>query len=572
MEKIDKLRQAFKSEKINGYLISKNDEFFCEYVHAQNDRLNFISNFTGSYGFSLIMENNNYLLIDGRYTLQAKKQCGEYHKIITFPNRIPDIILKNKRLVIGFDPKMFTRKTLDFLFFKNKCYLKPIEKNLIDKIWKRKLPGNDSKYFSLSNKFTGENFKSKINKVVSYIKRKNADFLLVTASENSAWLLNIRGKDAEFSPLPFSYILVDKKKNIKFFCDIKKLSLKLRKYLEQIEIKNINSLNQILLNITKKRFIIDNNTCSIFFESSILKNNRILNLKDPIYDYKSVKNRKEIFNIKKTHIQDGIALTKYLFWLKKNFLKRKITEISASQKLLYFRKQNRNFQSLSFPTISGTGSNGAIIHYKATKETNKVLKKGDIYLVDSGGQYKYGTTDVTRTISLNNYSKKIRNIFTRVLKGHIAVAQTELTKNSSGSLIDIKARQFLKQIGLNYPHGTGHGVGFFLNVHEGPHAISKNNKVKFKEGMVVSNEPGYYEKEKFGLRIENLIYVKRNKNKKIFKNLTMVPIDKELININLLNEKEKKWLNEYHEDVLKNLKHAMTGREILDLEKACSAI
>ena len=208
-------------------------------------------------------------------------------------------------------------------------------------------------------------------------------------------------------------------------------------------------------------------------------------------------------------MNDGIALTKYLIWIKKNFNKKNITELSASKKLFEYRKKNKNFKYLSFPTISGTGPNGSIIHYKATKKSNRKLKKGDIYLVDSGGQYEFGTTDVTRTISLQNENERIKNIFTRVLKGHIAVAGFKLKKNTCGSIIDNKARRYLKQIGLDYAHGTGHGVGYFLNVHEGPHAISKNNNISFQEGMIVSNEPGYYEKNKFGIRIENLIYVKK---------------------------------------------------------------
>ena len=202
--------------------------------------------------------------------------------------------------------------------------------------------------------------------------------------------------------------------------------------------------------------------------------------------------------------------------VKKNFYKKRITEISGTNKLLELRKNNNKFKFSSFPTISGTGPNGAIIHYKASKKSNRILRKGDIYLVDSGGQYEFGTTDVTRTISLKNSNKRIKNIFTRVLKGHIAVASFKLKKNTSGANIDSHARKYLKMIGLNYSHGTGHGVGYFLNVHEGPHAISKSNKVVFQEGMVMSNEPGYYEKNKFGIRIENLIYVKKDKNKKKF--------------------------------------------------------
>ena len=240
--------------------------------------------------------------------------------------------------------------------------------------------------------------------------------------------------------------------------------------------------------------------------------------------------------------------------------------------MLEFRKKNKKFKFLSFPTISGTGPNGAIIHYKATKETDRKLRKGDIYLVDSGGQYEFGTTDVTRTISLKNSNNRIKDIFTRVLKGHIAVSNFKLRKKTSGAEIDTKARKYLKQVGLNYAHGTGHGVGYFLNVHEGPHAISKRNKINFQKGMIVSNEPGYYEKNKFGIRIENLIYVKENKKRIAFENLTMAPIEKDLIIQEKLNKNEKNWLNNYHKTVFKNLIKSMNKTEALELEKACSAI
>ena len=237
-----------------------------------------------------------------------------------------------------------------------------------------------------------------------------------------------------------------------------------------------------------------------------------------------------------------------------------------------FRNKNKDYLFPSFPTISGTGSNGAIIHYRASKKTNLQIKKGDIYLVDSGGQYKFGTTDVTRTISLENSNNRIKNIFTRVLKGHIAVANFNLKKNTNGAQIDREARKFLKKIGLDYDHGTGHGVGYFLNVHEGPQSISKNNKTSLCEGMIISNEPGYYEKNNFGIRIENLIYIRKKKNKKVFENLTMAPIEKELININLLNNKEKNWINDYHQKVFNNLKHYMYKNDLIELKKACSAI
>ena len=572
MEKIKRLKQVFKRENIDGYLIPKNDEFFGEYVPNHNDRLDYISNFSGSYGFSLILRDRNYLFVDGRYILQAINQSGKNFKIINIPKKMPNNILKNKKLLIGFDPKLYTKKTLNTFFSKNNCKFKPLDNNLIDYIWKRKNEKNKNKFYSLPRHSVGNYYEYKINKIVSNLKKKGADFQFITSSENNAWLLNIRGKDSSYTPIPYSYVLINKNKNIKFFCDLKKISLSLKKKLKKIKFLNIESIDKNLSKIYKKKFIIDKNTCSYHFENIILKNNKILNFQDPIYNLKAIKNKKEIENIKRAHIYDGVALTKYIFWLKKNFNKKKITEMSASQKLFEFRKKNKKFKFSSFPTISGTGSNGAIIHYRATKKTNKKLKKGDVYLVDSGGQYEFGTTDVTRTISLNNSNIRIKNIYTRVLKGHIAVADFKLKESTSGSNIDKEARKYLKQIGLDYSHGTGHGVGYFLNVHEGPHAISKNNKIKFREGMVLSNEPGYYEKNKFGIRIENLVYVKKVKSKRYFENLTMAPIDKELINQTLLNKKEIEWINSYHKQVFINLKNFMNKEEVLELKKSCSSL
>ena len=246
--------------------------------------------------------------------------------------------------------------------------------------------------------------------------------------------------------------------------------------------------------------------------------------------------------------------------------------MDAQKKLLEFRKKNKTFKSLSFPTISGSGPNGAIIHYKATIKSNRTLKNGDLYLVDSGGQYNFGTTDVTRTISLNNKNERIKNIFTRVLKGHIAVANYKIKKNTCGSEIDVVGRKSLKKMNLDYAHGTGHGVGYFLNVHEGPQGISRGNKVKFIEGMVVSNEPGYYESGKFGIRIENLLTVKKIKNSYKFINLTLVPIDKSLIEKKLLNKIEIKWLNKYHLRVYNSLKKYMSKNELTKLKGLCSNI
>ena len=247
----------------------------------------------------------------------------------------------------------------------------------------------------------------------------------------------------------------------------------------------------------------------------------------------------------KSHIDDGIALTKFLYWIKV-INKKQITEFDAQNKLEKFRKKNQNYLYTSFDTIAGSGANGAIVHYRSTKKNTKIIKKNDIFLCDSGGQYKYGTTDVTRTVCFSKPKKKIKDIFTMVLKGHIAVVTSNLKNCYNGRLIDLRARKYLKKNGLDYAHGTGHGVGFFSNVHEGPQAISKFNTVKLQEGMIISNEPGYYKKGKFGIRIENLVYVKKNKNKLFLENLTLAPIDTDLIDFKLLNKQEQNYLLNYH--------------------------
>ena len=572
MEKIKKLRKLFETFNIDGYIVPKNDEFFSEYTDLEKDNLKYISNFSGSFGLGLILKKENYLFVDGRYTLQAKNQSGKFFKIITIPKFFSKIIFKKNKLKIGFDPKLHTEKMLS-LFFGN-CSLKlvPINQNLINKISIKKTQRKKEGYFILPKNAYDISYKQKIKKLIKIIKKEKIDLQFITASENIAWLLNIRGKDSKYSPTTNAYLTLDCNENINFFCDLKKLNNLFKKRFKFIKFFDINSTDAFLLRIRDKKILIDSSSCSIYFKNIINKNNQICKLEDPIYYLKSIKTKTELKNTIKSHILDGAALTKFLFWIKKNYHKKNISEITAQEKLFEFRKKNKYFQYSSFPTISGSGPNGAIIHYRATKKSNRKLKKGDIYLVDSGGQYNFGTTDVTRTISLDNKDKRIKEIFTRVLKGHIAVASYNIKKNTKGSDIDYVGRKFLKEINLDYAHGTGHGVGYFLNVHEGPVAFSKKNNLNLKNGMIISNEPGYYEKGKFGIRIENLIRVKKMNKKLIFSNLTMAPIDKSLIIKNYLNKKEISWLNNYHKNVFDNLKRYMAKSDIVDLKQACSNI
>jgi len=319
-------------------------------------------------------------------------------------------------------------------------------------------------------------------------------------------------------------------------------------------------LQKKILSLKGKNFTIDDKSCSIFYENLIKSNFKIIGREDPTYYLKSIKNKTEINNMKNAHIADGVALTKFIHWIKK-INKKKITEVEAQNKLEKFRKRNKNYLYPSFNTIAGSGKNGAIVHYRATKKNCRVIQTNDIFLCDSGGQYKYGTTDVTRTICFSNPKKNIKDIFTKVLKGHIAVATANLKKNNIGKKLDLLARKFLKKDNLDYAHGTGHGVGFFLNVHEGPQSLSKINTIKLREGMILSNEPGYYKKNKFGIRIENLVYIKRSNQKLIFENLTMAPIEKDLINFKLLTSSEKKYLFEYHLNIYSKISKYLTFKE-----------
>jgi len=567
MKTINQLKKYFELYNIDGYIIPKNDEYFNEYVKKSSDRLKFISNFSGSAGFAIILKKKNYLFVDGRYTIQARIQSGNNFKIITIPGKFPnDVLKRRKKIRIGFDPKLHNENQLN-LFFKN-IVLKPIKKNLIDIIWTKKPKDLIKPFFSVSKKNAGRSYQNKIATVKNILLKNKADYLFVTAPENVAWILNIRGYDSEFSPIPNARLLISNKGNIDLFSRLEKTKAIKKRISKKIEFYDENIIEGKLKNLKKKNVWLDSLSCSIYYKNLIQKKNNTLIKPDPIYLFKSIKNSTEIKNMKKSHVTDGIALTKFLFWLKQNFKKKKITEISAQEKLEKFRKMNKSYKFPSFNTISGSGPNSAIIHYKASTKSNRTLKKNDIYLVDSGGQYYFGTTDVTRTISLGKNTNFIKEIYTRVLKGHIAVSNYRIKKNSKGSDVDRSARKPLKKIKLDYPHGTGHGVGCFLNVHEGPQSFSKNNEVNLKPGMIISNEPGYYKEGYFGIRIENLIYIKKNK----FEELTMVPMEKDLIKKKMLNKNEINWLNKYHAKVKKNLFKFMNFREKSSLINACSPI
>jgi Xaa-Pro aminopeptidase len=434
--------------------------------------------------------------------------------------------------------------------------IKNIDKNLIDQIWVDKPKKKKSKPFAVG----GKNTSGKVNYIKKYLYNSNADYYLITACDSIAWIFNIRAKDIKYSPLFLSKALIHKSGKCYIFSDFN--NSKNIKFGVDIEFRNTLEINDFVNNLDKKETIIcDTNTVSFSLANQI-KNKAKLKIEgDLIQLLKSKKNRLEKNGMIECHKRDGIALTKFIYWIKNNVKNKKISELDAIKYLDNKRKKNEKFFSLSFPTIAGTGSNGAIVHYRANEKTNKTIKTSDLFLVDSGAQYLDGTTDVTRTICFDTPSPEQIEMYTRVLKGHIAVATSKIKYGETGKKLDYLARKPLKEINCNFDHGTGHGVGCFLNVHENPPSISKNSKIKFEDGMIVSNEPGYYKENHYGIRIENLILSKLSNGTITFKTITIAPFERLLIDQSLLTTNEINWVNRYHKRVRNILTPSMNSNE-----------
>ena len=574
LDNLNKLKKVLIKKNIDAYLVPKNDCFFNEFIKTGNDRLRYVSNFTGSAGTALILHKKNYLFVDGRYTIQAKRESGHLFSIIDISKiNISSFLKKNyTNIKIGFDPNLFRFQAIKNIL-KEKINLVSIEKNLIEQVWKDKKKEVYKNTFILENQYCGISHIKKIKKLRDLLDINKKNSFFISSNENVCWLLNIRGEDSIYSPLLNAFALIQQNK-ITVFCNLKKVSNKLIKsFKKDVQFSDIKSLKEKLIRTKIFSVKIDPATTSYglikFLQSSKIKCKFI---QDPIFHLKSKKNKIEIQNLKIAHMFDGVALVKLFFWINQFKNKKKINEISCQKQLENFRKENSFYLGPSFPPISGFNKNGAIIHYNATNKTNQLLTGNGIYLLDTGGQYLWGTTDVTRTISLGKPSLYKKNIYTRILKGHLALKNFQLKNNSTGAQLDQAARKYLKQIGLDYPHSTGHGVGYCLNVHESPPSISKKSKDKFAVGQVVSNEPGYYLERQFGMRIENLIYVNKIKKKLLFEDLTLVPYDKNLINKDLLSRLEIKYLNNYHKEVFEKLNSFLNLKELSFLKKICSPL
>ena len=574
--KLQQLRIQMQDQNIDVCLINQTDEFQNEFLPQYSKRLQWLTNFSGSAGEALITKNKAYLFVDGRYTLQAKLEVNQsVYKVYNYSKKTPTQILKSLKLNkpnFGIDGNIITVKKLNLLTseLKTDVSIKLLEKNLVDLIWYNRPKIKKSIVWHHKRSFHGTNVSDKITTIKKIIKKNKAQYLFITSNESICWLLNLRSSDLAYTPIFMSRLIISDSGECFLFANIKN-GLKFPKAVKFHQIE-LNLLSNFLSDtIANKKIIADPRTLSSNTNEFLLKNRvKIRLINDPIEALKSQKNNSEIKGIRAAHLRDGVALTKAIFWIKEKVLKKNLTELQAVKKIDSNRLKNKNFYSLSFPTIAGSGPNGAIVHYHANKKSNRKIKDTDLFLIDSGAQYLDGTTDVTRTISFRNVSNEQKKMNTLVLKGHIAVAISVFSKSETGKLLNINARKYLRQHNCDFDHGTGHGVGYFLNVHEGPQSISSVSKVKFLPGMIISNEPGYYKTNEYGIRIENLVNVKVHGNKYKFETLTLAPIDRQLIEASLLSENEIKWLNTYHKHVYIKLGKYLEPKEKIWLKAECS--
>ncbi len=567
VKRIMDLRKYLTRLNLSGFIIPLSDEYQGEYLASHSKRLAWITGFTGSAGMAVILTDNAAIFTDGRYTLQVKEQVDssiftKHHIAETSPYTWLQENLK-LGMNIGFDPWLHSvdqRSRLEEACNQSGCNLVPCKSNPIDEIWLNQSPAPIGPIVPYEYRFSGRKSADKRLAVSKLVKAAGANVAFLNAPDSIAWLLNVRGGDVKYSPLPHSFALLWGDGKLTWFVDNRKLTPNLSEHLgSDVTCISIQLLGKILDSLDKNVSIqIDTSQVPDWVYQRLHKvGANIIKAPDPCLIPKACKNKVEIEGIQNAHIRDGVALTRFLHWLSAVGVADHISELQAAEKLATFREGATFYKGPSFDTISGSAGNGAIVHYSVSPESDKILKSGTLYLVDSGGQYLDGTTDVTRTVAIGTPTAEHQDRFTRVLKGHIALAGARFPFGTTGAQLDFLARQHLYYVGLDYDHGTGHGVGAYLNVHEGPQRISKHSgQVELQPGMVISNEPGYYKTGEYGIRIENLISVVNVSNKETseqdvlaFETLTMAPIDISLIDLNIMTKEECSWLNTYHKSV-----------------------
>ena len=570
--RLSAFREELTKRNLNGFVVPRADQQQNEYVAPSEERLAWLTGFTGSAGMAIVLVREAAVFVDGRYTLQAGKQVDTkvwgVQPLVDPPPEtwLAEHLVAGDRL--GFDPWLHTTASAERLgaaCAKAGAELVAVDSNPIDAVWTER-PALPLAPVALHGKqFAGEIEADKLKRIEAEIARLGGDALVLSDSHAVAWAFNIRGGDVAHTPLPLSYAIVPKSGRPTLFIDHRKLSNSVRDHLEQTAtVVDPGELTPKLIELSKSgaSIALDSATAADALTRLISSaGGKVLRGSDPIALLKAVKNETEIAGTKAAHRRDAIALARFLAWVDREAPSGSLTEIDAVEALETFRRDTGALKDVSFPTISGTGPNGAIVHYRVTRRSNRRIARGDLLLIDSGAQYEDGTTDVTRTIAIGEPTHEMRDRFTRVLRGHIAISRALFPDGTTGAQLDTLARQFLWQAGVDFEHGTGHGVGSYLSVHEGPARISKLGTTPLKRGMILSNEPGYYKTDGFGIRIENLELVVAaevagaEKPVNAFETLTLAPIDRRLVDLNMLSADELSWLNEYHEQV----RHAVRG-------------
>lgn len=563
-----KIKNFLIENNFDYFLLPNSDEFFSEYLPQHQKRVEFITGFSGSNATIIFGQNKNYFFTDGRYILQAKQQLDlNEFEIINIADKplfswLKDNVDKTQNLAL--DPKLLSKNFIEECenFLSKITFL---QKNPIDEIWIDKPIIKGSQVFSLPLNLVGENYEQKKSKLLDGFL---SDAIFISKPENLNWLLNIRSDDVDYTPLFLAQALLFKNGKLVIFANEERFE---NINLENVEIISKEKFEEYFKRFSSQKTLIQIDkratnywSCEVFEKNNI----KYFHKNCPIEILKAIKNSHEIIGAKKSHYHDAIAIVRFLFWLEDSQKKQQIiSEISAQQKLLEFRQKCDHFLYPSFETISGFEANGAIIHYHSTPQTNKEFLGNSLYLFDSGGQYFgdnfCGTTDITRTIAIGTPTLEMIEDYTRVLKGHIALARIKFPRGTSGSQLDVLARSHLWNVAKNYDHGTGHGVGSFLSVHEGPCSISKNSPQPLQIGMILSNEPGFYKEGEYGIRLENLMLVTEFDEKFLcFETLTLAPFDFNLIDFKMLTYPEKKWLAEYHRNILRTIGEELNYQEL----------
>ena len=589
-DRISKLRNVMKEKNIFAYIIPSADYHQSEYVGEFFKGRQFISGFTGSAGTIVITQEKAILWTDGRYFLQAEKEladsCIELYKMgeekvpTTFEYIENEVPQGSK---IGFDGRAISAAMgveLETTLSKKNITIS-YEGDLLDEIWEDRPALSDAKAFLLDVKYSGEDFTSKIARVRKSMKDVGATTHILTSLDDIAWLFNIRGGDVKYNPVVLSYAVVTLDKAI-LFVDENKLNDEIKASFgeEVVEIKGYFEIDEFVKTIEKEEVVlVDSNKINYTILKNIPEGVKVLNSMNPSTIFKAEKNPVEIANTKQAHIRDGVAVTKFMYWLKNNIGKVEITEISAADKMTELRKEQGQFIEPSFASIAGYGANGAIVHYSATEESNTTLEPKGLFLLDSGGQYFDGTTDITRTFALGSLTEEEKSNFTSVARAMIRLSGAKFLYGVNGYYLDILARGIMWEQGLNYNHGTGHGIGHVLNVHEAPNGFRCDNRnlATLEEGMITTNEPGFYKAGSHGIRLENEMLCKKGIKNEYgqfmeFEPLTIAPLDLDAIDVNLMNEDEKAYLNEYHKMVFDTVNPFLTAEETEWLKEYTRAI